>query len=132
MCDGYCDIYQLVMTDTNKISHGMRLTPQPYELIASGQKTIEMRLNDSKRQKIKVGDIINFTCTDGREGQLSALVTALHPYESFKEMYASLPLDKCGYTPQNIKNASAFDMRAFYSKEAESFYGVLGIEIKLI
>ena len=38
----------------------MNLNPEPFEMIFSGQKTIELRLNDEKRQMIKVGDMIEF------------------------------------------------------------------------
>ena len=41
--------------------HYMKLHNDPFNLIKSGTKTIELRLNDLKRQKIKVGDLIEFT-----------------------------------------------------------------------
>lgn len=41
--------------------HQMKLVDAPFELIRSGQKTIELRLNDEKRQIIKIGDFIVFT-----------------------------------------------------------------------
>lgn len=43
--------------------HNMKLNPEPFELISSGQKTIELRLNDEKRQRIKISDEIIFTKT---------------------------------------------------------------------
>ena len=43
--------------EPNMISH---LNETPYRLIESGTKTIEMRLNDEKRQKLKKGDILEF------------------------------------------------------------------------
>ena len=39
----------------------MRLNSVPFSMIASGNKTIEMRLYDEKRQKIAIGDTICFT-----------------------------------------------------------------------
>ena len=41
----------------------MKLHPAPFEMIKSGKKTIELRLYDEKRRKIKVGDEIIFTNT---------------------------------------------------------------------
>ncbi len=38
--------------------HYMNLADDPFEQIASGNKTIELRLYDEKRQKIKVNDFI--------------------------------------------------------------------------
>lgn len=44
--------------------HKMNLNPEPFGMILSGQKTIELRLNDEKRKLIKVGDRIEFTQTE--------------------------------------------------------------------
>ena len=44
--------------------HEMTLFPRPYASIASGQKTIELRLYDEKRQSIHIGDQIRFTNTE--------------------------------------------------------------------
>ena len=38
--------------------HKMKLNETPFEKMKSGTKTIEFRLYDEKRQKIKVGDQI--------------------------------------------------------------------------
>ena len=40
--------------------HRMNLDSNPFEMIKNGTKTIELRLNDDKRRKIKVGDYIIF------------------------------------------------------------------------
>ena len=37
--------------------HEMRLHNSPFNLIKSGTKTIELRLNDEKRSLIKVGEV---------------------------------------------------------------------------
>ena len=42
------------------MKHNMRLNHDPFVLIEKGSKTIELRLNDEKRSKIKVGDTIVF------------------------------------------------------------------------
>ena len=42
----------------------MKLNPKPYKMIKDGQKTVEMRLYDEKRQAISVGDIITFQNTE--------------------------------------------------------------------
>ena len=40
--------------------HNMNLNNEPFELIKSGSKTIELRLNDEKRRLLNVGDEILF------------------------------------------------------------------------
>ena len=116
---------------TYEMTHNMKLKPSPFEMIKSGQKTIELRLYDEKRRLVNVGDMIVFTNNKSGEA-LSAKVINLHRFDSFESMYKSLPLTKCGYTKENFALASADDMLSYYSKEEQAMYGVVGIEIELI
>lgn len=113
-------------------NHIMNLNPAPFEMIKSGIKTIELRLFDEKRQKIKVGDSITFISTKNVEETLQVKVKALYLFESFDELYKSLPLLKCGYTEEDIHTASPDDMEVYYSAEKQQKYGVVGIEIEVI
>ena len=111
--------------------HQMKLHREPFDMIKSGEKTIELRLYDEKRRAISVGDEIEFTRSGGEE-KLVCKVIALYVFESFAELYDNLPLLKCGYTEKDISTASPDDMNAYYSKEEQSKYGVLGIELALM
>lgn len=106
----------------------MNLNSKPFEMIKSGNKTIELRLFDEKRQKIKVGDRIVFTETVTSE-KLSVKVEKLHRFNNFDELYKSLPLLKCGYTEKTVADAKPSDMEEYYSLEEQKKYGVVGIEI---
>lgn len=44
-----------------KITHKMNLKDGPFGCIKNGTKTIELRLNDKKRQLLKKKDLIEFT-----------------------------------------------------------------------
>ncbi|MBR6645662.1 MAG: ASCH domain-containing protein [Clostridia bacterium] len=112
------------------MTHYMKLKPFPFEMIKSGNKTIELRLFDEKRQKISLGDSIEFTNTQTCE-VITSEVIALHLFDSFRELYESLPLLKCGYTLDNIDTAHYSDMNEYYSKDEQEKYGVLGIELSL-
>lgn len=111
------------------MKHFMKLNKSPFESIANGEKTIELRLYDEKRSIIKVGDEIEFSETDNESNKILTKVIALHRFNTFKELYNSLPLTKCGYTPENVSIASYKDMQKYYSPEKEAEYGVVGIEI---
>ena len=111
-----------------KTLHKMKLNSVPFEMIKSGEKTIELRLFDEKRQQLKAGDKIVFTNTTTGE-TLNTTVVKLHRFDSFKELYKSLPLLKCGYTTENVDNAKPSDMEQYYSVEEQNKYGVVGIEI---
>ena len=114
------------------MQHIMRLNPLPFKMIASGEKTIELRLNDEKRRKLNRKDLITFVNTEDSLKTITAEVIDIYKYKSFKELYAVLPLLKCGYTKEDVKTASPEDMLAYYSAKQQEKYGVLGIEIKVI
>ena len=52
--------------------HNMKLQPEPLEMIKSGQKTYELRLWDAKRQKISVGDTIEFLSLRNKRDKIRA------------------------------------------------------------
>lgn len=114
------------------MKHTMKLNPQPFEMIKSGEKTIELRLNDEKRRRIKPGDEIVFENTTYAGSFITARVTALHRFRSFDELYASLDLLKCGYSADDIESAQPEDMTMYYSAEQQKKYGVVGIELELV
>ena len=106
----------------------MKLNDIPFEKIKSGTKTIELRLNDKKRQKIKIGDTI---CFNTKTDKIAAKVKHLHVFKDFEELYVALPLDKCGYSPDEISTASPDDMLEYYTEKQIKKYGVVGIEIEV-
>lgn len=112
-----------------KMMHELRLHDEPFELIKSGSKTIEMRLYDEKRKLIKEGDVIIFTnrVTDEK---LKTKVIKLYIYDSFEELYKNFDGVSLGYKENQKANPN--DMEKYYSKEEQSEYGVVGIEIELI
>lgn len=105
----------------------MKLHSDPFEMIKNGSKTIEMRLNDEKRQLIKIGDIIVFTNSSTGE-TLKTEVVALHKFNSFEELYQNFDKISLGYKEEDVANYK--DMEQYYSVDEQTKYGVLGIEIK--
>ena len=61
--------------------HEMTLFPKPYASIDSGQKTIELRLYDEKRQSIQIGDQIRFTNTQDASQTTLCEVVQLHVFK---------------------------------------------------
>ena len=86
--------------------HKMNLTTEPFEQIASGRKTIELRLLDEKRQKLMIGDLIEFTNLSDNKLLLAEVVA--------------------------IQYAKPDDMLQYYSQDKQDQYKAMGIEIKLI
>lgn len=116
------------MFDQKITVHEMKLNPSPFEKIKRGAKTIELRLFDEKRQRIREGDVIEFTSTADGE-KIRATVRKLHRFDSFAQLYKALPLLQCGYTAEDVDAAQPSDMEAYYSVEEQQKYGVLGIEL---
>ena len=94
--------------------HKMNLWNDSFKAIKDGWKTIEMRLNDEKRSKIKIGDEIEFTNVKTNE-LLICKVTNLFKYKNFEELYNDHNKISIGYTENEIANPD--DMLMYYSKE---------------
>lgn len=111
------------------MKHQMKLNNGPFTCIKNGTKTIELRLNDEKRQLLKVKDLIEFTNRETSEKMLVEIVN-LYNYPSFEELYKHFDKLSLGYKEDDI--ADPKDMEEYYSKEEQEKYGVLGIEIKTL
>ncbi len=111
--------------------HKMKLYDASYELIKKGIKTMELRLNDDKRKKIKVGDTLLFINTK-TEKWLAVKVKRLYFYPTFKSLFEHVRNKK---TMGFLNEAKSIDemvlsMRKYYSEAMEKEYGVVGIEME--
>ena len=98
------------------MTHCMNLELSAFLKIANGSKMIELRLNDKKRQKINIGDRIEFRCSE-INSVIFAEVIKLHKFLDFEQLYKALPLEKCGYSKNDLKSAHYTDMEKYYIKE---------------
>ena len=114
------------------MTHYMKLQPEPFGLIAERRKTVELRLFDEKRRAIAVGDTVVFSNTAEPTATLRCRVVGLHRFGSFAELYRAFSPECLGYLPEECASASPLDMEAYYSKEEQALYGVVGIEIALV
>ena len=111
------------------MKHEMKLNNGPFKNIKNGTKTIELRLNDEKRQLLKTKDLIEFTNRETLE-QMLVEIENLYHYPSFEELYKHFDKVAMGY--KEDEEANPKDMEEYYSKEEQEKYGVLGIEIKKV
>lgn len=111
--------------------HEMKLQPKYYNFILNGTKRIEIRLNDEKRQQIKVGNKIKFLKEPDLTESFNTKVVDLLKYNSFDEMFKDFDIkilaDKT-MTKEELINV----LEQFYTKEKQEKYGVLGIKIEII
>lgn len=109
--------------------HYMKLTEEPFYKMKSGHKTVELRLNDEKRQKVKTGDFIEFTLIGNDTQKITVRVTALHYFESFQKLFSAIPKEKMGYKDDEFPDTNYMDK--FYSTEEQKKYGAVGIEVRM-
>lgn len=105
--------------------HQMKLQPSPFEKIKNGSKTLELRLNDEKRQLIKVGDEIEFSLAAGPDQKILVTVEDLYHFPTFKDLCYSFEPSEYG----SLDKEEYIKMYKYYSKEDEARYGVLAIRI---
>ena len=109
-------------------THQLKLATEPFNAIISGNKTIESRLYDAKRQKIQIGDRIIFTNRDNSEQTVTAEVVGLLRYATFRDLFShNNPRKFGGDNVEWLEN----QISEFYSIEDQKIYGVIGIEFKV-
>ena len=102
--------------------HEMRLAPDIFEEIKSGNKTIEYRLYDEKRRKISLGDKIEFKKRPDFKEIILAEVTQIYLDKTFKNLFRKF------YSDENKIKENASFMNRFYSQEKINEYGVIAIK----
>lgn len=112
--------------------HQMKLFREPFFRIKDGKKIIEVRLFDKKRQKVSIGDEIEFSLIDNPDERILVKVMGLSRFNSFKTLYSRFHYSLFGHPHETTLNNQIKDIRECYSKEEEEKYGALGIHIELI
>lgn len=125
LCDGL-----IIARKANNFmtTHQLKLATEPFNAIISGNKTIESRLYDAKRQKIQIGDRIIFTNRDNSEQTVTTEVVGLLRYATFRDLFShNNPRKFGGDNVEWLEN----QISEFYSIEDQKIYGVIGIEFKV-
>lgn len=106
----------------------MKLRPDPFNRICSGEKTIEYRLHDEKRSLLNKGDYIRFT--EMAAGERTVLVEVIDIFTAPSFIALEQRLLKIGLLAKD--SFSPTGMREYYSVEDEEKYGVMGIRISVV
>ena len=110
--------------------HSMSLNNSAFFGIKSSKQTIEVRLNDEKRQAIKVGDNITFSLLPDKKEEITVKVIQLLTYPTFKELFSNISLEDWNAKDWTIQKCVKL-MNDYYSKEEIQKYGVVGIRISI-
>lgn len=107
-------------------AHEMGIYKRYFDLIAAGDKTTEIRVNDSSRQKIKEGSLIRFRC---QGNEILTRVTRITRYTTFEEMFDHEEL--ASVNPLATRDEQLANIRQIYPPEREAL-GVIAIGIELV
>lgn len=106
--------------------HEMGLHQRYFDLIVTGRKTTEIRVNDARREKIEVGSLIRFHC---QGDQVLTRVTRVARYRSFEEMFDHESV--ASVNPLATRTEQLTAIRQIYPPEREAL-GVVAIGIELV
>jgi ASC-1-like (ASCH) protein len=104
-------------------AHEMGIYKRYFDLIATGRKTTEIRVNDSSRKKIKEGSLIRFRC------QGDQVLTRVTRYDTFDEMFDHESV--ASVNPLATRDEQLANIRQIYPPEREAL-GVVAIGIELV
>lgn len=113
------------------VLHKMKLQASAYARVRSGAKMLELRLYDEKRQRIQLGDTIEFTELSDLVATVRAHVIGLLIYPTFASLIDDIPTALMGYQ-ETDRDYLRTGMYEIYSPEDEAKYGVLGIRFQLL
>ena len=107
--------------------HKMNLQDKYFDFIKNGTKRIELRLNDEKRQQIKIGDSIEFS---NKKDKFTAKVIGLLKYQDFKTLFNDFGIEILAERTM-AKEELLGVLSEFYTPEKQEKFSVLGIRVEL-
>jgi ASC-1-like (ASCH) protein len=112
------------------MNYNMKLTQNPFQRVSQGLKTLEVRLYDSKRQKLCLGDTITFFELPDLTQSITVQVIGLTRCDTFKDLFTIFGNNFFGYKQPLTVEQQVLAMRKVYSESDEKQFGVLGIHIQ--
>ncbi|MFJ6138604.1 ASCH domain-containing protein [Kitasatospora sp. NPDC092286] len=104
----------------------MPIYEQYFDLIASGQKTVEVRVAYESMKRIRVGDLIRFTC---RQDSCLTRVKRIGTYRTFKEMFGTEKVE--ALNPHATETEQLRAIHAIFPPAKEAL-GVITFEIERV
>lgn len=104
----------------------VHLHPDVFDIVKGGVKDIEVRVNDSKRRKLAVGDTLVFLKRPNEDESIKKVVKALEYYDNFNELVEHYEMKRIyleGYSKEDYLK----EMARFYTIEEQNEYGVVAI-----
>ena len=113
------------------MEHIMKLNENAFERIKNGKKKREYRLNDDKRQQVRVGDTIVFQKLPDLKETIKVDVTNIHRYNTLEEAISdNFELDFSDRHSNIEETVSSFYEKGYLTKKEVKENGVVVFEIK--
>lgn len=117
----------IYLTEGEDMTHKMNLQDKYFDFIKNGTKRIELRLNDEKRQQIKIGDSIEFS---NEKDKFIAKVIGLLEYQDFKTLFNDFGIEILADKTMTKEELLGV-LSEFYTPEKQEKFGVIGIRVEL-
>lgn len=106
--------------------YNMKLNDAEFENLKMGKKTIEVRIKDVKRSKLKIGDYILFHKKSNIDYVFKIKVKNITEFDTFRSLYNFYDFGKFGYDDLEIEEILN-KIYSIYTFDQE-YNGVLAIE----
>ena len=110
-------------------THEMKLQREYFDSIANGSKTVELRLWDEKRKKLRVGDRIIFACSDAAAEPLHTRVEGIYTYPGFEELVEDFATVEMGFAGEE-KGRIVEKLLMLYGVEKAVKHKAVAIKVK--
>lgn len=104
----------------------VHLDEEMFKLVESGIKNVEVRVNDEKRRKLKVGDKLIFLKMPNGDERIEKFVKKLEYYNNFSELVEHYEMKRL-YLDSCTKEEYLKFMSRFYSAEEIKNDGIVAI-----
>ena len=111
---------------TRERAREMPIYKRYFDLIASGQKTIEVRVAYSSNKRLAAGQLLKFTC---RGEECLTRITKVARYRTFDDMFDHE--DVASVNPLASRAEQLANIRLIYPAEKEAL-GVIAIHVRLV
>lgn len=112
--------------------HSLLIHPAYFELISTGEKVVEGRLNTPKYRLVEEGDHLEFVSTEDESKKITCLVCKILAYSSFQSMLEDQGLGRCLPGIATLEEGVQI-YRSFPGyREGESTWGACAFLIKKI
>lgn len=109
----------------------MKLNSKFFELVKDGKKTIELRVNDAKRRKYKIGNIVTFVCRENPEQSFSAKIVNMLYFQNIADAVFTLGKQNLGFHESMTTDKIEDEYLQFYTNEEIQKNGLVAMELEL-